>query len=81
MGLLVVTLLSALTCGQAASLPPGECSVEDSRVWEANNIIEADEDWTDCLNRRKKMLADGGYNSVECDQFDPNDPRTMLVPK
>lgn len=82
MGLLIVTAFVALTCGQAASLPPGEhCSASDSHMWEANNIVEAESDWQACLTERAAALQKGTYDQVDCFQFDPNDPRSQLFLK
>lgn len=68
----VVTLLSAVLCGAPAGLPTGECATAESSIWEATSYTEAEDDWQDCLKRRKAMKAGSKYQSVECDQFDPN---------
>lgn len=74
----IVTLLSAVLCGSPAGLPEGECRVDGSSVWEASSYTEAEEDWQDCIRRRKAMQAEGKYKSVECDQFDPNAPKVRM---
>ena len=68
----IATMLSAVLCGAPAGLPQGECDNKDSYVWEADSYTEAEEDWQTCLQWRAAMKASGKFESVECDQFDPN---------
>lgn len=79
MGLFIVTVMSAMICGQSADLPHGDCEVRDSWIAEANNVVDAERDWQVCLGRRAILQAKRSYDQVECDQFDPNDSRTVIV--
>ena len=51
----------------ALCLPSGkECSQEDKQTWTSENIVEANQDWWECLDARDLERRKPGGEGADC---------------